>query len=298
MAVGDIYEANNGGATTTTYTMSGKGNWVDFADWDTEQRNDNSLFTMASSTSLSASGGGGRNWLVVYTVRVDGFTNRQTMRARLLNDNGSGFVAVSGSMAGNYARNSANDTILMQGAGLILNQALDVKLQLEGEGPDSSGTLGGNGCRLWAIELPSDGTSEYLLAESPTSAAFNGQTWAEMSGWSANRETDTSVVRVNPTDDAAIQLRESGRTYLIHYAVAMDQTANARSQKIGRALIDGSLLEGGGSYGYFRGTSNGLGVLRRTILYRTTSADQDLTLEFQRGTADVDATVAHRRFGV
>lgn len=256
-----------------------------FTGVGSEERNDGiyTYNTVTSDVTIAEAG----NYLILGYIRYSDTSNGRANWQTRVTVNGS---PVSGSYGYGMLRNSNNNEGFVRNAAIVHVVASDI-VALEWR-RDSDAGAGGTVAGLSSftiVRLPDDDRAAYAHYGTPTGSAFTGTTWTDLTGLDVIRETDTSAIELQ-TGGNNIRLKHANRTYLIIYGLPFNTSNGQRTQRIGRAVSGSTEIPQSNSYFYSRNASNEYGALYNMFLYRTTAANEDISIQAQRGSADVNGT--------
>lgn len=274
-----IWIDQNGGLTATTAFVN-----LPFEGSGNEERNDG-IYTYNSSTDDVTLGEDG-NYLVLGHIRYYNNSNNRVNWLSRIALNGD---PVGGTYGAAFVRDNNNREGFIRSAGLILNASAGDEVSLQWRRDSDAGTNGtvAGSSSLTIVKLPDDGDAEYGHYGTPTDSTFAGQTWTDLDGLDVIRETNTSSIELQ-AGGSDIRLKNADTTYLIIYGIPFHHNDATRSQRIGRAVIGSTPIPQSSSYTYLRTSVDEFGSLHSMFLYRTSSSDEDLSIQAQRGNADVD----------
>lgn len=257
-----------------------------YAGIGSEERNDGIYTYNALTNDITLSEAG--NYLILGYIRYQDTSNgRANWQSRITHND----VPVEGSYGYGFNRNNNNNEGFIRNASFILNASASDTVALEWR-RDTDAGAGGTVAGLSSIsiiKLPDDSDAAYAHYGTPTSSGFTGTTWTDLTGLDVIRETDTSAIELQ-SGGSDIRLKDANRTYLIVYGLPFNTNNGSRTQRIGRAVTGTTEIPQSNSYFYSRNASNEYGSLYSMFLYRTTSANEDISIQAQRGSADVDGT--------
>ena len=298
MAIGS-YAKFVGSGTDDTTTLPAQDVWT---DWDFEgasgwvETDADTLVTESTSNFTLAEAG---YYLIIYRIHFEvSHANRLNMRIKL-RGGASGVTDIPGSQGAGYARNAGNDEIYMGGQ-LIYKAAasdvIDIQFQRDlGDGTVAGAWIAVN-CSITFIRLSDTRDAAYGIygdttGDAPASNFLNGTTWLNIQWNTVLEETD--IRYIEKTADNDITLHRTGR-YLVCYSVALYEWQGVgRTQRIGRALLNSTVIPASHSVTIMRNGGNGNGSLNCMFIVDATAGDI-LHIQGQRGVADIDADVRRR----
>ncbi len=282
-ALGDIgiWVDQNGSLTATTTFAT-----FPFEGTGSEERNDGIYTYNASTDNVTLNEAG--NYLVLSYIHYKDTSNGRANWQSRVTHNGS---PVAGSWGYGYVRNTGNSDGFIRGAGMVLNASANDTVALEWRRDSDAGTGGSVAGKssLTIVRLPDDSEAAYGYYGTPTANSFNGTTWTDATGWDVIRETNTASIELQ-TGGSDIRLKDANRNYLIIYGIPFYSGNSTRTQRIGRAVSGTTEIEQSSSYFYRRNANNEYGVLYSMFVYRTSSANEDISIQGQRGLADQDGS--------
>ena len=277
-AVGDIgIWVDQDGGLTATETFAK----IPFEGTGNEVRNDGGYTYNTSTDDVTIADAG--NYLILYFMRQDNTNVRIQIQTRVTLNG----TALAGSYGYGYSRNNNNDELYARGAALALNVSADDEIAVEWRRDTDNGQVGtvAGVSELMIVRLPDDADAAYGHYGTPDASGLGGTTYADTSGWDVIRETDTSVIELQ-AGGSDIRLKPTDTNFLIIYGLAIDShTGNNRTQRIGRAVSGSTGIPQSHSYSYLRDQDTEYGSLYSMFLYRTSNADEDISIQAQRGNA-------------
>ena len=231
-------------------------------------------------------------YLVIYTISAstESVANRMSNRSRLRVNT---TVQESG-YAGNYTRTVAENQVYITGHAILdLTQGdtIDVQWLTEGTAGDAGVPHTNRGQTTFTIvQLPNENHVAYGRYSDGTDAStFNGTTYVNAPFDTNEEETDTSVIERNPGGAGAhiIRLKNTGQ-YLVRYSIEMG--GGGRTQRVFRCTLGGTAVSNSHSYMYLRSSATNPQIATAIFLVDATAND-DLILQGQRGSADIDSAV-------
>ena len=259
------------------------------ATFENEDRNDGTFTKDAEHDDFDIQDSG--RYLVTYLLRgTVTHNNRANFKGRIT-INGS---AVEGTYSQSYVRNNGNNDFFVRGYGVLdISAGDDIALEWTrdtGAGT-SAGALTSDASELMIVRLPDSSSAAYAHYSDGASTASDGGTSWNTLGWNTNEyQTDTSVIE-KQAGDTSVRLKKVAR-YLVIYSASYKNSSSARTQRISQATLGGSALKQSHSYTYLRNSQDEFGVVAAMFVVDNASANQDLTVQVQRGTADSDGSVA------
>ena len=289
MAVGS-WAKFTGSGTDDTVLSASRNTWV---DWDHEggsgwvETDADALVSESASNFTLAEAG---YYLIIYRIHHDAsHNNRLTMKTRCRGGSG-GTTIIEGSQGSGYERNNNNDELYMQCAFIhkaAANDIIDLQYNIDVSDGTEAGFWDASQISISFIRLTDSADSAYgIYADSQSTGSFlNGTTDVAVDFNTVTEETDTGVIERTAANDWT--LKETAR-YLVCYDIVIDITVG-RTQRIGHAELNSSVIPASHTYVYLRDADNGLGVLTCMFIVDATAND---VLHFfgQRGIANIDGT--------
>lgn len=235
----------------------------------------------------------GKIFIISYIENVNtNFSNdRNVMFSRILLNN----TEIEGSRGQSYTNRLVSDRGGMK-AYCVLDVTQNDNITFEWErGTDTSAPLGGSvadSTFFHFIRFPDEADVAWgIYNDTSDTSSFAGQTFTSVT-WDTNVVQNDTLVIEKQAGNSAITLKETGR-YFVSYNIPMNVTAGIdRTQRISRATLGGTEIEGSRQYTYLRNLDSGFGCLTCWFLVNNTTINQDLVIQMQRGDADIDGTVA------
>lgn len=271
MAVGDIgiWIDQNGYAITTTMAK------FPFEGTGSESRNDGGYTYNSGTDDVTLADTG--TYLAIYTITTNSTAATRGGVGAYMSINGT---KVEGTQSSGYRRNATTDTVSARGYGIVnitAGDELAVYARITATG--GSGVVGESSLML--VRMQDDSEVAYSHYEFTSAQGLGGTTWGDVAIASTLRETDAATIERTGNN---IRLKKADTVYLISYAIN-SETAGTRTTRISRAVSGSTHIPGSNSYAYCRDASNFFSCPAAMFLYKTTSANEDISIQCRRDSA-------------
>lgn len=254
----------------------------------TQERNDGT-YTFSASNNLNLDEAG--NYLLIATLKLDDSSAARVNYEGRFTYTGSGnFVTLYGT---GYDRDAANRTSWVRVVGLVWGAAANDDVQLEMR-TDTDTPLGGsiaNASHFQVVRLH-DSAAVGLYTDTADTAAYGTQTWTDAPYNNIVLENDTAVIQ-RQGGNVNFRLKKDATTFLIGYGLAFG-TAIDRTQRVTKMVAGASDITNSFSYVYQRQASDEYADPNGLFLYRNSGTATDLSVQAQRGNADVAGSAVRR----
>jgi len=271
-----IYEENTGELIPST-------SWVK-VDFGNEIQNINGEFSNSNGDYSVPDG----DFLVIATMKyVDGSNGRVCPEGRV-NYTGDGLnVPIYGS---GFSRNTGNNTSWIRSTSYVYNATAGDTISFEHRS-DSDVMAGGSIAEYCHIQIINMSPQAGLFANDLNdTGTYEGQTWNTIQ-WDTQMDSFGSGI----TKSGNTFTLSANKDYLISYGIALANTGGStRTQRISKAVIDGTDVPQSFSYAYMRQNTDEYGDIGNMFMYQTGGSDEVLELLCQRGNADNDGGVVRR----
>lgn len=189
---------------------------------------------------------------------------------------------IAGSYGSGYSRNTTNDHGVARGA-CFVDMAADEEISIEFRCDVdlmTGGSVAGESY-LIAIRWAQDARWGHYIT--PTSAAFDSATFADVGGWDVgdNEDTDLYELQANGID---VRIKEAGTiTLAVGGLIGVGTTGTQRTCRILRGVLDGAELPGIQAYGFHRNQNNRIADLSFIGGVYNDAANEDFQLEVSQG---------------
>ena len=281
-AVGDIGFWRDSAGSQVPGTTFGALNFA------TQERNDGA-YTFTGSNTLELDEAG--NHLVIATLKfTDSSNGRVNYEGRFAYSGTGDFVTLYGS---GYSRNNGNNTAWVRVVGLVWGNAANDTVQLEMQ-RDTDAPTGGtiaDASHFQVVRLH-DTAAVGLYTDTSDTGAYGTQTWTDAPYNNIVLENDTSVVE-KQAGNTDIRLKQDATTFLVGYGLAFN-TGGSRTQRVSKMVAGSTDIEHSFSYVYQRQSSDEYADPNGLFLYRNAGTSTDLSVQAQRGTADIAGSAVRR----